>query len=449
MIRWIVVVLTMVVAAPALAETSWPARPVTIVVGESEVNVLAQVLADGLSAQFTQPPFPVLIDRHPGAVGANAASIVASSIHDGHDLLVSTGFVLAQPNPDRALRVDELRPISVLAGLPYVLATGSKSAYRTVADVAAASRAGQLRLAGEAIDGKPGHGSLALSAFGARNGLALAAGFSYSMNFIITNLAQNQFDVSLVGLNEVIVSSFAQNNLRQLAILADKRSPFSPETPTAKELGYESPDLTSWIVLSVPAKTPSPIRNRISALAGQALSRPEAVTKLGRLAFFAVGSNEAEAIKMVDSQRELFAAAPRSPIAVRSTPPQQPSSPATILTAPSPVVVSPAPSSVSTVEQWRQRSAALTPSERRSAGDLFRSGFDALKAGDGAKAATAFGAGLALDPGNGSAHYYRGEALLLSGRAREAVSEWRAARDLAPGSQEGQQAIDRLRLNGQ
>jgi tripartite-type tricarboxylate transporter receptor subunit TctC len=64
-----------------------------------------------------------------------------------------------------------------------------------------------------------------------------------------------------------------------LAVSGEKRSPAFPDVPTMKELGY--PDLVSysWFGISVPAKTPAPIVERIAADMQAILKEPAVVKR--------------------------------------------------------------------------------------------------------------------------------------------------------------------------
>src|SRR5262245_62676362 len=85
-------VLTVTLAAPFLAraETTWPSKPVRIVVPFNPggpIDALARVIADGLSQRFGQQ---VLVDPKPGANTIVGSEIVAKAPPDGYTFLVTT-----------------------------------------------------------------------------------------------------------------------------------------------------------------------------------------------------------------------------------------------------------------------------------------------------------------------------------------------------------------------
>ncbi|MCA3418676.1 MAG: tripartite tricarboxylate transporter substrate binding protein, partial [Roseomonas sp.] len=88
--RALLLAATAPLAAPALAQASWPARPVRIVVpfppGGSN-DVVARPLAERLQARLGQP---VVIENRAGAGGAIGATAVAQAPADGYTLMVSS-----------------------------------------------------------------------------------------------------------------------------------------------------------------------------------------------------------------------------------------------------------------------------------------------------------------------------------------------------------------------
>ena len=435
LLRLLIFLLAMAVAAPALAQSAWPNKPVRIVVPFAPggfTDIIARYLATQLSTQLQQP---FIVDNRPGAATALGAEQVARASPDGYTLLLNGSYELVFPLVERNYRIDELRHIALVAGAPYVLVTGPRARFNTLRELVEAAKTGNVR-AGSAFDGS--QGGVALKAFAVLNGFRSAEVVPQrGPTPLITALASGELDVAVLTIGQ------AGNQVRPLAIMDSRRHPLLPDLPTVKEIGLVDVQTTDWYVLAVPTATPEPLRARISSAVALAVRTPDMAAKFNSMGLTTYGADEASAEKAVYAEREFLNFALSQPgsapnPAARSAPVPPQSSVATV-----------APPAVSGVEQWRQRSAALAPAERQRASELFRSGFDALKAGDGVRAANAFGAGLGIDPGNGSAHFYQGEALLLIGRRAEAVPQWRAARDLAPNSQEGQLAVERLRQNAQ
>src|SRR5881394_3641084 len=84
-------ILAAALAAPfaARAETSWPTRPVRIVVPFNPggaIDALVRVIADGLTSRLGQQ---VLVDPKPGANTIVGSEIVAKATPDGYTFLIT------------------------------------------------------------------------------------------------------------------------------------------------------------------------------------------------------------------------------------------------------------------------------------------------------------------------------------------------------------------------
>src|SRR5262252_74348 len=110
--------LSFITLTPVLASTGWapaaaasyPARPVRIVVAlsaGSQTDILARMLARGLTDTWHQP---VIVDNRPGGAGAIAGGILVNSAPDGYTLMMySDGHAVnAALNPE-LLPFDTLR----------------------------------------------------------------------------------------------------------------------------------------------------------------------------------------------------------------------------------------------------------------------------------------------------------------------------------------------------
>ena len=71
--------------------------------------------------------------------------------------------------------------------------------------------------------------------------------------------------------------------VRALVVSGDQRNPAFPDVPTMKEQGF--PDLISysWFGISVPAKTPAPIVERLAAEMQVVLKNPDVVKRWAEL----------------------------------------------------------------------------------------------------------------------------------------------------------------------
>jgi tripartite-type tricarboxylate transporter receptor subunit TctC len=129
-------------AAPALAQTPWPARPVRIVVpfppGGSN-DVVARPLAERLQARLGQP---VVIENRAGAGGAIGATAVAQAPADGYTLMVSSSSFATTSIPQRVPWgvLENFTPVALLARSPFIVLVHPDFPARSVADLVRMAR---------------------------------------------------------------------------------------------------------------------------------------------------------------------------------------------------------------------------------------------------------------------------------------------------------------------
>jgi len=82
-------------ASLALAQPSYPSKPITIVIGYTPgavSDLAARTIADGLHQAWGQP---VIVDNRPGSGGNIGAAYVARAPADGYTLMVGTDATMA------------------------------------------------------------------------------------------------------------------------------------------------------------------------------------------------------------------------------------------------------------------------------------------------------------------------------------------------------------------
>jgi tripartite-type tricarboxylate transporter receptor subunit TctC len=87
-----------------------------------------------------------------------------------------------------------------------------------------------------------------------------------------------------------IMSQLKSGVVRVLAITSDRRFPGLPDIPTVAESGIPGYQASSWNAISLPAKTPRPIIDRLNKEINTALAAPEVTSKLLDLGVVARGS---------------------------------------------------------------------------------------------------------------------------------------------------------------
>src|SRR5256885_7259474 len=137
---WRIVVL-LLLSLPAWAQ--YPARPVRLVVPASPggaSDLVARILAPGLSAELGQP---FIVENRVTSGGIVGTQQVAESAPDGHMLLVTFDTFAVNPFVFKNLRWDPVRdfaPVMQLCRFPQVLVVHPGTGVRTVREFVALAK---------------------------------------------------------------------------------------------------------------------------------------------------------------------------------------------------------------------------------------------------------------------------------------------------------------------
>src|SRR5271155_3000954 len=116
--------LSMMMAAPAIAQPVWPARPITLIVGFAPggpVDILSRIVAEGLSSKLGQQ---IVVENKTGATGTMAAALVARAAPDGYTVTMLSGSFAASAAMFRKLSyhsINDFSWISTAAEFPYLI----------------------------------------------------------------------------------------------------------------------------------------------------------------------------------------------------------------------------------------------------------------------------------------------------------------------------------------
>jgi tripartite-type tricarboxylate transporter receptor subunit TctC len=254
-------------AAPALAQSAWPDRPIKLVVPYPPgglTDTLARSVAEPLAKALGQP---VLIDNKPGAGTLLGAQIVARSAADGYTLLMATSTTLGvSPALYRNNMIDPVRdfaPLSLVASVPFFLVASADSGWTTVKDMLDAARAAPAPLQyGSAGNGSPHH--LAMEMLQKASGVKFEHIPYKGSQLAIPDLLSGRFKLMVTDLTPAIAHIKA-GKLKVLATTAPQRSAMMPDAPTFAEAGMPGVQAVAWQGVVAPAGTPKAVVERLSA----------------------------------------------------------------------------------------------------------------------------------------------------------------------------------------
>jgi tripartite-type tricarboxylate transporter receptor subunit TctC len=271
-----------VASAPAAAQSApWPSKPIKLVVPYAPggtTDVVARMVAEYLGQKLGQN---IVVDNKPGKGAMVGTAIVAKSPPDGYTLLMSVISGLSiSPTLYGGADFDPMGDfihVSIASTNPSVLVANPNFQARSFKEFVDFAKA------------NPGKVSYATSGAGSSNhllGARLEQVIGAGLVHVPYRGAGPAMIDTIAGNVPVMFDSLPSaaphikaGKVSALAVSGETRSPAFPDVPTMKELGY--PDLISysWFGISVPAKTPQPIVDRLATEMQAVLKEPAVIKR--------------------------------------------------------------------------------------------------------------------------------------------------------------------------
>jgi tripartite-type tricarboxylate transporter receptor subunit TctC len=295
-------------AAPALAQTDYPNRPVTVIVPQAAGganDIIGRLVSEKLSEVLGQR---FVVENRAGAGGNLGSQAAARATPDGYTLLVTISASQAI-NPALYARtgfdpVKDFAPISMLGTVPNVLVVHPAFEAKSVADL--------IRMARE----KPGFYHYASAGNGTLNHLVgemLKSRAGIDLKHIpyrgiapaLSDVIAGHVPISFANLPAAI-SQIQAGTVRALGVSTLKRNSFVPEVPTIAETvpGF---DAELWIAIYAIAGTPQPIVDKLVAATHRAMTAPEIKAKFAQQGAEVVTSTPAELAAKLEADLKTWA----------------------------------------------------------------------------------------------------------------------------------------------
>lgn len=290
-------------AAPALlplaakAQGAWqPNRQLRIIVPFSpggSTDVGGRVIADRLTETLGQP---VVVENRTGAGGAVGVEAAARSPADGYTLLVATNGVMTQaPHLGLMRAVDVRRELVFLSKIfttDVIVVVHPSIPAQTLQEFVAYVRArpGQLSFATSGVgSGTHIFTELFMAVTGTQMVHVPYRGSGQAMSDLVNGTVQVMLDQPASSIGQVRARS-----IRALATSGPERIAVLPDLPTFREAGFGEATVQSWGSIAVPAGTPQPAQERLSAAVREAVSNPGVISRMAAAGLVAVGNSQVE-----------------------------------------------------------------------------------------------------------------------------------------------------------
>ncbi len=252
----------------AQAQSTWPSRPVRMVVPTgpgSSLDLIIRATSDRLSARLGQP---IVVDNRPGAAGLIGTDAIAKA-SDGHTFGISFNGPLAfapflyQKMPYRL--PDDFAPIVMTTSQPNVLAVNAKLPVQSVAELVQWLRANVGKASFASIgNGSSSHLSMEL--------LKVATG-TFALHIPYNGSPPSALSVAtgetqmIMTVAPALLPHVQAGRVRLLAVTSRTRYQPLPDLPTVAESGL--PELKdfeaiAWNAIVGPASTPASVVERLN-----------------------------------------------------------------------------------------------------------------------------------------------------------------------------------------
>jgi tripartite-type tricarboxylate transporter receptor subunit TctC len=285
------------VAAPAVAQTDYPSKPVRIIVPfgpGGAADTLPRLLAQHLSPMWGQP---VVVENRTGAAGNIGMEQGAKAAPDGYTLTSApVGNLAINPHLYSKLSFDVLKdftPITLVASVQNVLVVNPAVPAKDLKALIAYAKArpGQLTYGSGGV-GTQAH--IGGEIFEAMAGVHMVHVAYRGVGDSVRDLLGGQVDMIFAQI-PAVKPHIDSGKLRALGVASPKRTAALPDVPTIDEAGGMTGfQAVSWYAIVGPAGMPPMVTAKIQADVAKVIHSPEIRERLQGLGAEPVGSTPAE-----------------------------------------------------------------------------------------------------------------------------------------------------------
>ncbi len=271
----------LLVAGQANAD-NWPSRPIKLIVptgAGASTDVMARLLADGVSRTIGQPMF---VENVPGASGILGHEAAAHATPDGYTVLfTNTSGMALNLISFKHLPYDPTHDfvgVALVCNLaPQMLSVNADLPVHSVSELIAYAKANPGKLS-IAFDNTAGAAAFGAKLFNKRTGLGL-------VEVPYRSAGQLMQDVS-AGINQVMMSSITaalavvkSERVRPIAIASERRFPGLPDLPPIKDT-VPGVAMNGFFAIVAPAGTLPEVITKLNHAIDDYLRDPEVQAKL-------------------------------------------------------------------------------------------------------------------------------------------------------------------------
>lgn len=270
------------IAFQAYSATTYPEKPIKIVIGfpaDGPLDQHARLLTDKLQTILGQP---VIVDYKPGAGGSVGAESVAKSPADGYTLmLANTGVSVINGALYSRLPYNTVRdfvPIARTAQQPLALLVNNAVPAKTLPEFISYAR----KNPGKINYGSAGNGGISHivpEMFKTATGLFMVHIPYRGIAPAFTDLMGGQVQFMTESIPQA-ANYHKQGKVRALAVTSKERNPALPDIPTVIESGIKGFEVVGFYGFLAPAGTPKDVVAKLSDAFKQIMNNPDVRSRM-------------------------------------------------------------------------------------------------------------------------------------------------------------------------
>lgn len=271
-------------AGLATAQSSFPGKPVTMIVPFPPgglADTVGRPVAEAMSRNLGQP---VVIENRGGAGGGIGLAAAAKAPPDGHTIVMALSSYSVLPEADviigrqQMYSYQSLRPIARFTADPTVLAVRADAPWKTVKDFVddAKKRPGAINYGSS---GNYGTMHVPMEILAQNAGIRMTHVPFTGAGPAVVALLGGQIDAVSTG-PATVLQHVKAGKLRVLAHWGNGHLEALPDVPSLKDSGYNA-EYAQWSGLFIPAGVPEPVAQRLRAAARAAGNDPKVREVIG------------------------------------------------------------------------------------------------------------------------------------------------------------------------
>jgi tripartite-type tricarboxylate transporter receptor subunit TctC len=270
--------------ASSRAQGAYPQRNINLVVtfaAGGGVDSVSRLFADQLSTALNGK---MIVENKAGGGTVIGTQAVTSAEPDGYTLLAAPTTMVINPAVRSNMPFDwqkDLVPIGLMAKLPFVAVTRPNSPLKSITDIATASMAAANPLS-YASGGTGTVAHLAGELFALRTGARMQHVPYRGEGPALIDVQGGTLDLTFATL-AAVAGQIEGGQLRALGVTTAERAELIPQVRTIAEQGIADFDVSAWVTLMAPARTPQPAVERLRAALRQVLAQADIRQRLAKM----------------------------------------------------------------------------------------------------------------------------------------------------------------------